>query len=53
MKNKLKAMERSYWRRCCNLTLADKIRNDEIRRRMGVGTTVVDTVGDGRDMSSA
>jgi hypothetical protein len=26
---KLKVMEMSYWRRCCNLTLTDNIRNDE------------------------
>ena len=45
MKKRLKAMEMNYWRRCCSLTLVDRVRNEEIRRRMGIGTTVVDTVG--------
>ena len=36
-------MEMRYWRRR-QLTLADRVRNEEIRNRMEIGTTTVDTI---------
>ena len=31
---KILATEMEYWRRCCGITRADRITNEEIRRRM-------------------
>ena len=44
MKKKLLAMEMGYWRRCCKVTLRDRVRNDEIRERMGIGLSIIDTI---------
>lgn len=44
LKNKLKAMEMTFWRRSCKLTLLDRVRNEEIRTRMGVSTSIIDTI---------
>lgn len=35
-KNKITATEMEYWRRCCLVTRRDRIRNEEIKRRMGI-----------------
>ena len=37
-------MEMNYWRRCCRLTLKDRVRNDVIRERMKVEKSVVDEI---------
>jgi hypothetical protein len=34
----------SFWRRCCELTLADHVRNDIIRVIMGIEVTLTDTI---------
>lgn len=44
LKKRLLAAEMSFWRRCCRLTLMDKVRNEEIRERMNIQTTIIDTV---------
>lgn len=44
MKKKLLAMEMGYWRRCCKLTLLDKVRNEHIRNRMNIATSIIDTI---------
>ena len=44
LRGKLLSMEMGFWRRCCRLTLMDKIRNNEIRERIGVGITIIDTI---------
>lgn len=44
MKQKLLSAEMSYWRRCCSLTLFDKIRNEEIRERMEATETIIETI---------
>ena len=43
-KKKLRAVEMEYWRRCCALTKLDKIRNEEIRNRVGVSIDIIDTI---------
>lgn len=42
--NKLTAMEMDYWRRSCGLTLLDKVRNEEIRRKAEVSFNIIDTI---------
>nr|CAH7720104.1 unnamed protein product [Callosobruchus chinensis] len=44
MEKRLLAMEMGYWRRCCKLTLLDKVRNEQIRDRMSIATTIIDTI---------
>lgn len=41
---KLKAMEMEFWRRSCNIKRTDRIRNEEIRQRMGIATNIIDTI---------
>lgn len=43
LKRRLLAAEMGFWRRCCRLTLLDKVRNEVIRERMNIQTTIVDT----------
>lgn len=40
----INAVEMEYWRRSCGLTRMDRIPNDEIRRRMEVGETMVEAI---------
>jgi hypothetical protein len=42
--SKIKAMEMNYWRRCCQLTRRDRVRNTEIRERMGIDIDVLETI---------
>ncbi|XP_060524518.1 uncharacterized protein LOC132700936 [Cylas formicarius] len=35
-KSKIQATEMEYWRRSCRISRIDKVRNEEIRQRMGV-----------------
>jgi hypothetical protein len=42
--NKINAVEMSFWRRCCGLTLEDHVRNDKIRENMETEVTLTDTV---------
>lgn len=44
LKKKLRATEMGYWRRCCQLTIQDKIRNEDVLARLNIGTTILDTV---------
>jgi len=40
-KNKVTATEMEYWRRSCRVTKMDRIRNEEIKRRMGINDDVL------------
>lgn len=45
LKDKIAATEMMYWRRCCKVTLMDRIRNDDIRERMNIDkplTTIIE-----------
>ncbi|KAK7794664.1 hypothetical protein R5R35_003782 [Gryllus longicercus] len=44
LKDKFQSTEMMFWRRCCKHSLLDKIRNDEIRNKMKVQTTLNDTI---------
>lgn len=44
LERKLLTSEMTYWRRCCGLTLLDHVRNEEIRERMAVKSTIVDNI---------
>ena len=44
MRKRLQALEMEYWRRWCNLTLYDRIKNEEIRGRINICTSIHDTV---------
>lgn len=44
LKSKINATEMMYWRRCCKTTILDRVRNDEIRNKMGVDTTLTDSI---------
>jgi hypothetical protein len=44
LSKKINAVEMSFWKRCCGLTLADHVRNDIIRVIMGTEVTLTDTV---------
>lgn len=46
MNQKILAAEMSYWRRCCNLTLFDHVRNEDIRERMTATYTIIDTINE-------
>lgn len=46
--NKIKATEMEFWRRSCRLTRLDRIRNDEIKRRMGVEKDVLEYIEEKR-----
>lgn len=41
---KLKAMEMDFWRRSCGLTLLDKVKNEEIKRKAEVSINIMDTI---------
>ena len=43
-KSRINAMENNYLRRCCNLTLLDRVKTDEIRARMNVEKTLTDKI---------
>lgn len=34
-------METDFWRRCCRLTLPDKVKNNDIREQMAIDTTII------------
>lgn len=40
-KEKIRAVEMEYWRRCCEVTRTEKIRNEDIRNRMNVETDII------------
>jgi hypothetical protein len=39
----INAVEMSFWRRCCGLTLEDNVKNDKIREIMETEVTMMDT----------
>jgi hypothetical protein len=41
---KINAVEMSFWRRCCGLTLEDHVRNDTIREIMETEVTLTNTI---------
>jgi hypothetical protein len=41
---KINAVEMSFWRRCCGLTLEDHVRNDIIREIMETEVTLTDNI---------
>jgi hypothetical protein len=43
LSKKINAVEMSFWRRCCGLTLEDHVRNDKIREIMETEVTLTDT----------
>lgn len=43
-KARLKALEMDYWRRSCGVSRLEHITNEEIRRRMEVDGTIIDTI---------
>ena len=43
-KTRIKAMEMEFWRRSCQLTRMDKVRNTEIRARMGIDIDIIETI---------
>lgn len=43
VKNLLSA-EIFYWRQCCVFTLLDYVRNKDIRQKMAVNYTIIDTI---------
>ncbi|KAF2890792.1 hypothetical protein ILUMI_15381, partial [Ignelater luminosus] len=47
IEKRLLAMEMAYWRRCCRLTLHDRVKNTNIREKINLGPTVIDTIDDG------
>ena len=44
MKNRIKTLENGFWRRCCRLTLADRVTNEKIRDMMDIDTTITDNI---------
>jgi hypothetical protein len=44
LSKKLNAVEMSFWRRCCGLTLEGHVRNDRIRDIMETEVTLTDTI---------
>lgn len=49
-KSRLKAVENAYWRRCCKLTILDRVRVEKIHERMSVETTITDNI-EGKQLS--
>lgn len=43
--SKVQAVEMDFWRRCLKVTRLDKIRNEVVRQRMDVGTSVNERIG--------
>lgn len=37
-------MEKDFWRRCCRLTLLDRVKNDYICEQMAINNTIIDAV---------
>lgn len=46
MSQKLLSTEMMYWRRCCGLTLLDRVKNEDIRVRMKAENTIMDTINE-------
>lgn len=44
MKNGMNAVENGYWKRCCELTLKDHNRTEELRKIMDIKQTLTDTI---------
>ena len=44
MRKRLHALEMRYWKRCCRLTLLDRVKSEEIRERTNVCTNINDTI---------
>lgn len=47
-KKKLKALEMDFWRRSCGVSRLEHIRNEEIRQRMAVQGSIIDTIEEKR-----
>jgi hypothetical protein len=44
LSKKINAVQMSFWRRCCGLTLEDNVRNHIIREIMETEVTLTDTI---------
>jgi hypothetical protein len=44
MRNRLSTVENGYWRRCCRLTLRDRVTNVRIREMMGIEDSLIDNI---------
>lgn len=39
-----KTTKRTYWSRCCKITILDRVRNEEIKKRINVASLLTENI---------